>query len=79
MEYSTTDIILASVLKLKNYKLVRIDMEGTKGHFVFQDIDERIITAFDMGSVLVEPSIFNQTLKQLTTATRRMKNENSGH
>lgn len=77
MEYSTTDIILAAVLKLKGYKLLRIDMTGSRGTFVFEDIDERIIISFDMGSVLVEPTAFNGTIKQLSTATRRMQRENT--
>ena len=74
MTYKTTDIVLASCLKLNGYKLetIEVDVSG-KGTFVFADVPDPFITDFDLGNILVEPVLFNNTLKQLTTSVRRMK------
>lgn len=72
MEFNTTDIILAAVLKIKGHSLESIDIENNKGIFNFIDVDEKLITEFDLGQSLVEPIEFNNAIKTLTTSVRRM-------
>lgn len=71
-KFRTTDINLASVLKLKGYVLADIERNGNKGTFVFLDVEDDDIKEFDLGKTLVEPVSFNNTIKQLTTSVRRM-------
>ena len=70
--FRTTDIILASVLKLKGFSLIDIERNGNKGTFVFSKVSDQIIKDFDLGKILIEPVSFNNTIKQLTTSVRRM-------
>jgi hypothetical protein len=72
MEYNTTDIVLAACLRLKNYNMSTIEINGNKGTFVFLDVDDEYIREYDLGKVLVEPVAFNNAIKQLTTSVRRM-------
>lgn len=71
-EYRTTDIILAACLKLKGFPLKSIECNGSKGTFVFEDIDTNVITEYDLGQTKVEPVAFNNAIRQLTTSVRRM-------
>lgn len=71
---STSDIVLAATLKINGFALDRIDRDGNKGIFVFQEVDQEIVDDFDLGKVLVEPVQFNNAIKQLTTSVRRMLN-----
>lgn len=71
-KYKTSDIVLAASLKHKGFKLVNIEITGTKGIFVFEDVEMSILTDFDLGNVLVEPISFNNCIKQLTTSVRRL-------
>ncbi len=73
MEYKTSDIVLASYLRLSGYEIVRIEKVGMKGTFVFVDVDDNHIQAYDFGRARVEPAAFNNTIKSLTTAVRRME------
>ena len=90
----TSDIILAATLKVKGFKLDKIEKQGSRGIFCFSEVDivflkyknpvgiitknsliERdidILTEFDLGKCLVEPVAFNNSVKSLTTATRRI-------
>lgn len=70
--YKTTDIVLASFLKLNSYLMVGIEKQGQRGTFVFQDVDPDIIRTYDLGKAAVEPVAFNNTIKQLTTSVRRI-------
>jgi len=71
--FKTTDIILAAVLTLKKYKLLDIERNGgSKGTFVFQDVDQEDVKEVDLGESRVEPISFNNTIKRLTTAVRRI-------
>lgn len=74
MEYRTTDIVLAATLKFNNYNMTSIEISGTKGTFVFEDVDTDFLTNFDLGKCSVEPVGFNNIIKQLTTSVRRMMN-----
>lgn len=68
----TSDIVLAASLKVKGLKLDRIEKKGNLGIFCFSDVDEEILSEFDLGKCLVEPVSFNNAIKALTTATRRI-------
>ena len=70
--YKTSDIVLASTLKVHGYALDDIELKGTKGIFIFLDVHQTFLNEFDLGKVQVEPVIFNNTIKQLTTSVRRM-------
>lgn len=70
--YKTSDIILAASLKVKGYPLEGIEKLGNKGIFIFSDVDEAIVTEYDLGKILVEPTEFNNAIKQLTTSARRI-------
>lgn len=71
-EYKTSDIVLASCLKIKGYNLETIQITGNKGVFVFKNVDDQFLTDFDLGRITVEPVSFNNTIRQLTTSVRRM-------
>jgi hypothetical protein len=68
----SSDIVLAAALKVKGYKLDRIDKQGNRGIFCFADVDVEVLAEFDLGKCLVEPISFNNAIKALTTATRRI-------
>lgn len=70
--YKTTDIILAACLRLNNHQLLSIEVNNTKGTFVFENVDKQLLADYDLGKVRVEPVSFNNTIKQLTTSVRRM-------
>lgn len=71
-EYKTADIVLAASLKVCGYSLSSIELQGNKGIFVFENVDNDFLMQFDLGKLQVEPVIFNNTIKQLTTSVRRM-------
>lgn len=73
MEYKTSDIVLASFLRLSGFEIARIEKTGMKGTFVFENIDDDLIQSYDFGRARVEPVAFNNTIKSLTTAVRRME------
>jgi hypothetical protein len=72
IQYRTTDIVLASYLRVKGCTMTGIEKQGQRGTFVFEDVDEALITAYDLGTAKVEPLSFNNMVKTLTTAVRRM-------
>lgn len=70
--FKTTDIILAAVLRINGVEIIDIEIMGTKGTFVFCNVDEDFLVQYDLGKVLVEPVTFNNMVKQLTTSVRRL-------
>lgn len=68
----TSDIVLAAMLKVQGYSLDKIEKQGTRGIFCFPDVDEATLQDFDLGKSMVEPVSFNNAIKALTTATRRI-------
>jgi len=70
--FKTTDIILASVLRLADVELIDIEIVGNKGTFVFTNINDDFVCQYDLGKCTVEPVAFNNMIKQLTTSVRRM-------
>jgi hypothetical protein len=71
-KYKTTDIVLAASLKVSGFDLTQIELQGTKGIFVFEGVEQKFLMDFDLGKISVEPVVFNNTIKQLTTSVRRM-------
>ena len=73
-EFRTSDIILAACLKLDDIEMIKIELNGNKGTFVFADVDQSYVDDYDLGKCQVEPVTFNNAIKQLTTSVRRMLN-----
>lgn len=69
---STSDIVLAATLKVKGFVLNRIEKNGSKGIFIFDNVEVSVIEDYDLGKCLIEPIAFNNAIKALTTATRRI-------
>jgi hypothetical protein len=72
MNYKTSDIVLAAFLRLSGCQMLGIEKEGSRGTFVFDQVDEELIHTYDLGQARVEPVAFNNMIKQLTTSVRRM-------
>lgn len=68
----TSDIVLAAMLKVKGFRLDRIEKSGKRGIFCFADVDNAELTQFNLGQSLVEPVALNNAVKALTTATKRI-------
>ena len=71
-QYKTTDIVLAAFLRLNHCNMTNIEKVGQKGTFVFGVVPEELLQVYDLGQGSVEPVAFNNMVKQLTTAVRRM-------
>lgn len=72
MTYKTTDIVLAASLRVHNFKMNSIEIAGSRGTFVFDDVDQEFLIQYDLSKCAVEPVAFNNAIKQLTTSVRRM-------
>lgn len=70
--YKTTDIVLAACLRVSGFIMKQIEVAGTRGTFVFEDVSSDFLTEYDLGKTCIEPVAFNNTIKQLTTSVRRM-------
>jgi hypothetical protein len=70
-DFSTSDIVLAAMLKVQGYRMIEILKNGNKGTFVFADVSDEIINEYDLGQSKVEPKSLNYEIKALTTAARR--------
>jgi hypothetical protein len=71
-EYKTTDIVLAASLRVHNYRMNSIEIVGSRGTFVFENVDQDFLLQYDLSKCQVEPVAFNNAIKQLTTSVRRM-------
>ncbi len=72
-DYRTQDIVLAAFLKISGCQMTGIEKQGQKGTFVFVDIDQELVRVYDLGQARVEPVVFNNTIKSLTTSVKRME------
>lgn len=70
-DVETNDIVLAACLKMNGCPLDKITKIGTRGTFHFSDVQDGLLTQYDLGKLLVEPLGFNNTLKQLVRAIKR--------
>jgi hypothetical protein len=71
-QVKTNYIVLAATLKVKSFRLDRIEKDGKRGIFCFIDVDSNVLTEFNLGQALVEPIALNNAIKALTTATKRI-------
>jgi hypothetical protein len=71
-DVETSDIVLAATLKVKGFRLDRIEKDGRRGVFCFADVDTKVLDEFNLGQALVEPVALNNAVKALTTATKRI-------
>ena len=71
-DFQTSDIVLAATLKVKGFRLDRIEKEGKRGIFCFSDVDTEVLNEFNLGQSQVEPVSLNNAVKALTTATKRI-------
>lgn len=74
MQYKTSDIVLAASLKSLGNTLSSVELQGSKGIFVFEDVEQQFLDQFDLGQVRIEPIAFHSAVKQLTTIVRRKLN-----
>lgn len=72
IDYRTTDIVLAASLRVSGFQMSTIEVVGNRGTFVFTNVEQKFLTEYDLGNVMVEPIAFNNQIKQLTTSVRRM-------
>lgn len=70
--YETTDITLASVLRLNNIPLNHIDIQGSKGTFVFDDepLVSNLVEQYNLGQIRVEPVAYHNMIRTMTTSVR---------
>ena len=74
MQYKTSDIVLAASLKSLGNTLSSVELQGSKGIFVFEDVEQQFLDQFDLGQIRIEPIAFHSAAKQLTTIVRRKLN-----
>ena len=72
MKQKTTDIVLAAYLKLQGYTLDTISVVGKQGTFTFTDVEAEVVNQYFIGNASVEPVAFNNMVRQLTTACKRL-------
>lgn len=68
----TLDIVLAATLKVKGFRLEKIEKDGKRGIFCFADVETAVLNEYNLGQALVEPVSLNNAIKALTTATKRI-------
>ena len=68
----TSDICLAASLRVYGYTLQEILKEERRGIFVFVDVDDDIVSKYNLGQLLVEPNAFHAAVKFLTMAVKRV-------
>lgn len=71
-EYKTTDIVLAASLVVHGSKMVKIEVVGSRGTFIFENIEQDFLDDYELSKCAVEPVAFNNAIKRLTTSVRRM-------
>jgi hypothetical protein len=72
--YVTTDILLASVLRLLDYKLELIKTVGKgRAAFYFVNVSRQVLFDFDAQQLSVEPIAFNQMRVNLSIAVKRIQ------
>lgn len=68
----TSDICLAASLRVYGYTLQEILKEERRGIFVFLEVDDDIVSKYNLGQLLVEPNAFHAAVKFLTMAVKRV-------
>ena len=52
--YKTSDILLAACLKLEGHQMTAIEVEGSKGTFVFSHVPDQYLIEYDLGNLQVK-------------------------
>lgn len=68
----TSDICLAASLRVYGYTLQEILKEERRGIFVFVEVDDDIVSKYNLGQLMVEPNAFHAAVKFLTMAVKRV-------
>jgi hypothetical protein len=68
----TSDIVLAAALKVAGCPLDSIKKDGRRGVFCFSSVDDALVEDFNLGRARVEPVSFNNAVRALTTAAKRV-------
>ncbi|MGB8658570.1 MAG: DUF5659 domain-containing protein [Candidatus Zixiibacteriota bacterium] len=71
--FVTPDIALSAVLKIEDFKLIRINRDSGKTFFVFEDKPDRseVVMRFVNREILVEPLRFMEEIRNLKSLTRQ--------
>ena len=69
--FSTSDLALSAVLKISEFKLLRVNRDGSKAVFVFEDKPQRpeTIMRFVNREMTVEPLRFMEEVRNLKSLT----------
>ena len=69
--FSTSDIALSALLRINEFKLLRVNRDGTKAVFVFADKPERseIVMRCINREMTVEPLRFMEEIRNLKSLT----------
>ena len=70
-EFCTTDLPLASFLKINGYKLIELRQKGMKGEFVFKDIPRQLLNDYNADGCSVEPKMFSSVMRQMVQSAKR--------
>lgn len=75
-DFQTTDICLASVLRLNDNEMSHIELSGpqrSRGIFHFADVDSEFLNEFQQGNVRCEPTEYHAMVRRLTETIRRLQ------
>lgn len=69
--FSTSDIALSAALKISEFKLLRVNRDGSKAVFVFEDKPKRpeMVMRFINREMTVEPLRFMEEVRNLKSLT----------
>jgi hypothetical protein len=69
--FRTSDIVFAAFLRSSGLPLLKIEMEGPRGTFIFDEVPDALVMEFDLGNARVEPNRFNGIIRELSAACVR--------
>lgn len=72
MSYNTDNIAIAAVLRLNNFSINKIEINGKKAMFIFDDAASQLAHEVNIGSKLVDALAFHQELRRLSGLARSM-------
>lgn len=69
--FKTSDLHLASFLRLNGYNLDNIVIFERRGEFHFHDVNQELVDQYFLEQTTVEPIAFMNAVRSLSTAVRR--------
>jgi len=76
-EFKTSDLALASFLKLEGYKILQVVKKNTRtAEFYFQNVKREDLISYQNGSSTVEPRDFASQMRQLNQTARMVVRDN---